>query len=188
MCIRDRCEYTCSQGFTFQNGACVAVQPQYQCTGAPPSYSQLCSGDNTGLSQNTPVKAVSQCSDAQKCEYQCTANYAPNVQGTNCEALVTAQGTKVTLTDVLPANNVFSTKITATETFSNEITIYTILYDANGKVLALKLEKVAGLNKDQTYTAALNYPEANVKRKSVILYDVKQNPAVFGSLEVQKAP
>ena len=173
----------CSNGC--QNGACVAVQPPSQCTGTPPSYAQLCSGDNTGLSQNTAVKPVSQCGTA-KCEYQCSSGYAPNVQGTNCEALVTVQGTKVTLTDIPTANNVFSTKVTATETFTQEITIYTLLYDVNGKVLALKLEKVAGLTKDQTYTAALNYPETNVKKKSVILYDVKQNPAVFGSLNVEK--
>ncbi len=185
--MQTKCEYACNQGYHFENGACVPVQPQYQCTGTPPSYAQLCSGDNTGLSQNTAVKAVSQCSDPMKCEYQCDSGYAPNAQGTNCEAAVTVQGTKVTLTDVPTANNVFSTKITATETFTQEITIYTLLYDVNGKVLALKLEKVAGLTKDQTYTAALNYPEANVKRKSVILYDVKQNPAVFGSLEVGKS-
>ena len=93
------------------------------------------------------------------------------------------QGIKITLTDIGPANDVFSTKITATEDFDNEVTIYTTLYDIDGKVLALKLEKLTGLAKDQTYTATMNYPAGKVKKKSVIVYDVKQNPAVFGSLE-----
>ncbi|MBI2581843.1 hypothetical protein HYV87_01780, partial [Candidatus Woesearchaeota archaeon] len=93
-------------------------------------------------------------------------------------------GTKITLTDVATANDVFSTKITATESFNEEIIIYTVLYGPSNKVLSIKSEKVeAGLANGATYTAAVNYPAANVKSKSVIVYDVEQNPSVFGQLQ-----
>jgi len=98
---------------------------------------------------------------------------------------VFTQGIKISLTDVLPENDVFATEIKANETFTNEVTIYTTLYDDDGKVLALKLEKVTGLAEDQTYIATLNYPETDVEKKSVIIYDVKQNPTIFGNIEVE---
>ena len=98
---------------------------------------------------------------------------------------VTTQGIKIILTDILPANDIFATKITATETFTEEVTVYTVLYDENDKVLALKSEKVAGLVEGETYTAITNYPEINIKRKSVIVYDVKPGIEVSGNLDVE---
>lgn len=180
---------------------CESQQPEvFSCTGTTPTNAQLCSGDDTGLSQNTAKTAVSACGMA-KCEYQCNTNLVPNADGSDCvsssppsgETLETpgqptgesVQGTKITLTDLLPADNVFATKITATEAFTTEVTIYTILYDQDGKVLALKSEKLAGLAQGQTYTAVVNYPEANIKKKSVIVYDVKPGVEVAGSLSVQ---
>src|SRR3989344_2186408 len=169
--------------------SCVPItQPQFQCTGTNPDQSQLCSGDDASLSADTAKTAVSQCGMA-KCEYQCNTNSAPNAQGTDCvlstsETALTVTGTKIILTDVATVSNVFSTKITATESFSNEIIIYTVLYGSNNKVLSIKSEKVeAGLADGTTYTAAVNYPAANVKSKSVIVYDVEQNPSVFGQLQ-----
>src|SRR3989344_7275252 len=164
--------------------SCVPItQPQFQCTGTTPSQSQLCSGDDASLSADTAKTAVSQCGMA-KCEYQCNTNSAPNAQGTDCvlstsETALTVTGTKIILTDVATVSNVFSTKITATESLSNEIIIYPVLYGSNNKVLSIKSEKVeAGLADGTTYTAAVNYPAANVKSKSVIVYDVEQNPSV----------
>lgn len=97
---------------------------------------------------------------------------------------LTVQGTKITLTDV-DTQSAFATKVTATEDFSGtEVIIYTVLYGPGNKVLSIKSEKVeAGLAQRQEYTATVNYPRANVKSKSVIVYDVEQNPLVFGQLQ-----
>jgi len=96
---------------------------------------------------------------------------------------IAAAGTKISLTNTDSGNN-FATKITATEDFSGtEITIWTILYDVNDKVLSIKSEKVpAGLAMNAEYTATSNYPAANVKQKSVIVYDKEQGSTVFGEL------
>jgi len=200
------CYDACPSGTEDPNNdkVCTAVQQQQQfiCTGTTPTNSLLCSGDDMSLSSNLAKTAASQCG-TPKCEYQCNTNYIPNAQGTDClqssppnaSSLETPQlegitvtGKKITITDITAANNLFSTKITATETFTNEVTIYTILYGLNDKVLSIKSEKVEnGLAKDAVYIATVNYPEVNVKKKSVIVYDLKQNPSVFGQLLVQKS-
>lgn len=91
---------------------------------------------------------------------------------------------KISFTDLTTVDDVFSTKITAAEGFSGtEIIIYTILYDANNKVLSIKSEKVVnGLAAGQSYTAKLPYLAANVAKKTVIVYDKEQSPAVYGKL------
>ncbi len=94
----------------------------------------------------------------------------------------TTTGTKITLTNADTAND-FATTITATEAFTTEVTVYTVLYGANDKVLSIKSEKiVGGLTKLQTYTATVNYAKANIKKKSVLVFDKKQGPEVFGQL------
>lgn len=179
------CRYICKEGYHYENFNCILgeempteeVTPmpeeeqvnqvctpnQYVCQGTT-AYKQ-CKSDGSGYNE------LVACAEDQVCDAGVCA--------------VSTQGTKITLTDVAPANNLFATKITATEAFTTEVTIYTILYDQEGKVLALKSEKLAGLAQGQTYTAAVNYPEANIKRKSVIVYDVKPGVEVVGSLSVQ---
>ncbi|MEK6940235.1 MAG: hypothetical protein AABX31_05915, partial [Nanoarchaeota archaeon] len=148
----------------------VCTPNQYVCEGT--TAKKQCKADGTGY--NTAMN----CAQGETCSNgACVMQQQP----------LSATGKKITLTDVPQANNVFSTKITATESFNTEVTVYTILYGANDKVLSIKSEKLeTGLAKDATYTATVNYPEANVKKKSVIVYDVKQNPSVFGQLQVQK--
>ena len=92
--------------------------------------------------------------------------------------------TKITLTNADSGDN-FATKITATEDFKGTpITVWTILYDSKGTVLSIKSDKLpAGLAKDAEWTATLPYPAANVKKKTVIVYDVKQSPTVEGKLD-----
>lgn len=155
--------------------------------------------DNDGCSslcakevQQLPVCGNNKVEGTEKCD---DGNVMP---GDGCSALcqfeqqsppppiqeLTVKGTKIILTDVATANNVFSTKVTATESFTNEITIYTVLYGANNKVLSIKSEKVeGGMQKDVTYTATVNYPQANVKSKSVLVFDDKKNPSVYGQLQ-----
>ena len=106
-----------------------------------------------------------------------------NFDTSSCASAVAISGTKISLINVDSGND-FATKITATEDFSGtEITIWTILYDANDKVLSIKSEKVpVGLAVNGEYTATSNYPAANVAKKSVIVYDVEQSPTVYGEL------
>ncbi|MDP3698940.1 MAG: hypothetical protein Q8R47_05105, partial [Nanoarchaeota archaeon] len=171
-------QVNCASGETCSNGACV-MQPQQVCTANQwacegTTAKKQCKADGSGY--NTKVD----CASGETCSNGVCA--AVQLQP------VSVIGKKITLTDVAAANNVFATKVTATETFTNEVTVYTILYNKDGKVLSIKSEKLeAGLAKDVTYTASVNYPEANVKKKSVIVYDVKQNPSVFGQLEMQKS-
>ena len=177
----------CSTNADCQSNSCASgvCEP----TPPPPPPQQVCKPD-TWSCEGTNAKK--QCkSDASG--YNAPISCASEETCSNgvCGAVqpptpsVSVQGTKITLTDVAPAGNVFATQIKATETFTEEVTIYTTLYDSNGKVLALKLEKLTGLAFDKVYTATMHYPEANVKTKSVIVYNVKQNPTVFGNLEVE---
>jgi subtilisin family serine protease len=49
----------------------AGIAPTYLCTGNVPSDSTLCSGSNTGLTQDVTVSLVSQCTAGNKCEYAC---------------------------------------------------------------------------------------------------------------------
>lgn len=92
-------------------------------------------------------------------------------------------GKKITVIDSVPANNIFSTRITATEDFTTEVTVYTILYGESNKVLSIKLEKIiGGLKTGTSYNAVVNYPQENIKKKTVIVYDVELKPSIYGSL------
>ncbi len=107
--------------------------------------------------------------------------------GPVCQAqqqAITAQGTKITLTDA-DTQDAFATKITATESFSAEIVVYTVLYGLNDKVLAIKSEKIEnGLALNQEYIATVNYAKSSVKKKTVLVYDVEQGPAVYGQMTI----
>ncbi|GEM_PF-6412102 len=172
-------EEQCDDNNTKSNDGCSAIcmteqqqvcaPNQYACQGT--SSRKQCKADGSGY--NEPVL----CAEGQVCS-----------AGVCGLAPVSATGKKITLTDVAPANNVFATKVTATESFTQEVTVYTILYGPDNKVLSIKSEKLEkGLAKDETYTAAVSYPETNVKKKSVLVFDLEQNPSVFGQLQVQKS-
>jgi hypothetical protein len=72
-CTSAKCEYTCASGYTLKSGVCVSSS-KYSCTGSVPSNSQICSGDDTGLTSNTTRSLVSTCTSA-KCEYTCASGY-----------------------------------------------------------------------------------------------------------------
>ena len=96
----------------------------------------------------------------------------------------TVNGTKISLGEITPANNTFFTKITATESFSSKLMVYTILYDATGKVLALEIDEITGgMAKDASYIITVNHLQAEVKKKSVLVFDIEPNPTIFGQLE-----
>ncbi len=104
--------------------------------------------------------------------------------GAGVAASGAVQQTKISLAEVTPLNNAYSTLITATEDFTTEVTVYTVLYGDNNKVLSIKLEKIeGGLKKGTSYTATVSYPLGGVKKKSVIVYDVELKPTVYGKLD-----
>ena len=96
----------------------------------------------------------------------------------------TVNGTKASLGEVAPTNNTFSTLITATETFSQKAFVYTVLYDADGKVLKLESkELVNGMTKDTWVVVSVSHPQEEVKKKTVLVFDVEPNPKVYAKLE-----
>ena len=158
------CSATCQ---TEQQQICSPNQ--WSCEGL--NAKKQCKSDGSGY--NTPVScAVNEFCEAGVCSAQLI------------QPLI-VQGTKITLTDAdteVPA--LVATKVTPTVSFSTEITVYTVLYGQNNKVLSIKSEKIeTGLALGTTYLATVNYPMTNVKSKSVIVYDVEQNPTVFGQLQ-----
>ncbi|MEK6853241.1 MAG: myxococcus cysteine-rich repeat containing protein [Nanoarchaeota archaeon] len=160
----DGCSATCQ---TEQQQICSPNQ--WSCEGL--NAKKQCKSDGSGY--NTPVScAVNEFCEAGVCSAQLI------------QPLI-VQGTKITLTDAdteVPA--LVATKVTPTVSFSTEITVYTVLYGQNNKVLSIKSEKIeTGLALGTTYLATVNYPMTNVKSKSVIVYDVEQNPTVFGQLQ-----
>ena len=160
----DGCSATCQ---TEQQQICSPNQ--WSCEGL--NAKKQCKSDGSGY--NTPVScAVNEFCEAGVCSAQLI------------QPLI-VQGTKITLTDAdteVPA--LVATKVTPTISFSTEITVYTVLYGQNNKVLSIKSEKIeTGLAQGTHYMAIVNYPLANVKSKSVIVYDVEQAPTVFGQLQ-----
>ena len=156
----------CGSGYECKDGVCTLKEAAAQPGVQPPSLQQCASN--------------SDCAANQECKSGvCQEKSAAQLPGAE-----TIQGKKVTLTEITPANNLFSTQITATEDFASEVLVYTVLYGADNKVLSLQTEKiVAGLKKGTTYTATVNYPQSKVKKKTVLLYDVEANPQVHALLE-----
>lgn len=71
----------------------VATNTCTACTGTPPANADLCPGDSTGLTVNTPINLVAVCNTQTpdvKCEYNCTDDYQFNAATNACEAIPTA--------------------------------------------------------------------------------------------------
>lgn len=96
----------------------------------------------------------------------------------------TVNGTKISLGEITPVNNTFSTLVTATESFSQKVFVYTVLYDINGKVLKLESDQLAGgMTKDAWLVITANHPQTEVKKKTMLVFDVEPNPTVYAKLE-----
>lgn len=144
--------------------SCVAGKCTAQCTGETPD---TCSGNCVNLQKDSL--------NCGQCNKACISSYV---------CLKGECSKNVILTEIAPTNNVFSTLIAATEDFTSEVLVYTVLYGADNKVLSLQTEKiVGGLKKGSSYTATVNYLQSNVKKKTVLLYDVEANPQVHALLE-----
>jgi hypothetical protein len=72
--------FTCDGGFTWNGSSCTPIS--FVCTGTTPSNANLCSGDSTGLSADTPRTVVSSCTVGTKCEYTCDNGYTRS--GNSC--------------------------------------------------------------------------------------------------------
>lgn len=76
------CRYKCAKNYSWDagNSQCIPaggpVTPPFKCTGNTPSNATLCTGDNIGLTANTPITLVPTCTST-KCEYICNQGYKP---------------------------------------------------------------------------------------------------------------
>ncbi|MDO8510901.1 MAG: LamG-like jellyroll fold domain-containing protein [Nanoarchaeota archaeon] len=144
----------------------------------------------TGLEQcdgNNLAEASCQTLEFASGSLSCTAGCFFN--STACKAASpavtsTVNGTKISLGEITPASNNFSTLVTAIESFSQKVFVYTVLYDADGKVLKLESDELAGgMVKDAWRVVTANHPQAEVKKKTVLVFDVEPNPKVYAKLE-----
>ena len=119
------------------------------------------------------------------CTADCKLDTAGCVPLTPPVTTSVVKGTKISLGAVAPANNTFSTVLTAAEDFTQTVFIYTVLYDADDKVLALESDEITGgMIKDQFYVVtATHEPSTEVKKKVVLVFDVEPNPIVYGKME-----
>ncbi|MFH1406164.1 MAG: LamG-like jellyroll fold domain-containing protein, partial [Nanoarchaeota archaeon] len=186
--LAGKCKYICNEGYTFNEtiNTCMLTQQQQQqavCGDEVIDTDEQC--DGTNLSGKV-------CTDFGWVESNQSGKYiGGTLSCANCKLNLSGctkgqpetQNKKISLTDA-DTTDAFVTNITATETFSTEVTVYTVLYGANDKVLSIKSEKIEdGLTKDKTYTAIVNYAKTSVKKKSVLVYNTKQSPTVFGKFE-----
>ena len=147
---------------------------------------EQCDGSNVG---NASCQSLGFANGSLSCTVGCTYNNtacmaAPEPVPLPPATTLTVNGTKISLGELAPANDTFSTLLTATEGFSQKIMIYTILYGADGKVLKLESDELTGgMNKDAWLVVTGNHPQPEVKKKAVIVFDKDPNPAVYGKLE-----
>jgi hypothetical protein len=146
-------------------GSCTATKCQYSCATNFHLDGFDCVADDVECTLTAPLNGLV----TTDCTIDCSAGYTLNADGTTCDlSVVEDVGEKITLTEVDALNTV----ITATEDFSGtEVTAYTLLSDAEGKVLVIKQEKIAGLPAGGTYTITVSYPTADVASKDVFVQD-----------------
>ena len=141
--------------------------------------------DNYCLEATAPSgKFANDCNDNDENTTVCTL---PAICQQESCVIPPPQTGKISVTELAPVANVYKTKITALESFNNtEVTVYTVLYGNNSKVLVIKNEKIeSGLLAGTEYVANVPYTGA-VYNKSVIVYDKlsDQGQTVYGTLEV----
>ena len=146
---------------------------------------EQCDGNNLGTASCQSLNfANGTLSCASSCLFNSTAcMVAPEPAPVPPVTTLTVNGTKISLGDIAPVNDTFATLLTATEGFTPKIMIYTILYNADGKVLKLESDELTGMSKDAWLVITANHPLAEVKKKVVLVFDVEANPTVYGKLE-----
>jgi hypothetical protein len=79
-------------------GSCISNKLNlYSCSGTVPTNATLCKDDQFGLSANTSNSAVGTCTDSQKCEYACNANYEFDGASKTCK--LKASSCSIMITD-----------------------------------------------------------------------------------------
>lgn len=75
--VADKCEFTCSSGYQYQNvfGIASCVPVSYSCLGPTPANSSICSGDDIGLTADATKFVKPACTSQTKCEYTCNSGY-----------------------------------------------------------------------------------------------------------------
>ncbi len=176
----------CDDGNQISTDSCSQCKNAICGDGIVKSVSEQCDGSNlAGASCLTLGFVNGSLSCTASCKFNNTAcAVAPPPPPPPINVTFTVNGTKISLGEITPANNTFSTLITATESFSKDIVVYTILYNAGGKVLELETDEIeGGMDKDEAFVITADHVSSDVKKKSVIAFDVESSPTVFGKLE-----
>jgi hypothetical protein len=106
-----KCQYSCNSGYNWNGSACV-LPTTYSCTGTIPANATMFSGDNLGLTANTPYTYWAT-DTGTKCQYSCNSGY--NWNGSACVPVVVCSGWSLSLgalPDSGPAS--LSSNLTAT--------------------------------------------------------------------------
>ena len=177
----------CDDGNVISTDACTSECKIAVCgDGMIRTGFEQCDGSNVG---NVSCQSLGFANGSLSCTVGCTYNNtacmaAPEPVPLPPATTLTVNGTKISLGELAPANDTFSTLLTATEGFSQKIMIYTILYGADGKVLKLESDELTGgMNKDAWLVVTANHLQTEVKKKAVIVFDKDPNPTVYGKLE-----
>ncbi len=176
----------CDDGNQISTDSCNQCKTAICGDGIVKAASEQCDGSNlAGASCLTLGFVNGSLSCAASCKFNNTACVvAPPPPPPPINVTFTVNGTKISLGEIAPANNAFSTLLTATESFSEDIVVYTILYNAGGKVLELEVDEIeGGMVKDEAFVITADHVSSEVKKKSVIAFDVESSPTIFGKLE-----
>ena len=78
-----KCQYTCNAGYTWSGTSCDVTPVTYSCTGNLPTGATAFTGDDSGLTADTPWTYAAT-DTSTKCQYTCSTGYTWN--GSSCVA------------------------------------------------------------------------------------------------------
>ena len=166
-CLSCNTDVTCADNQRCDDdGVCVAIPPPQLCG------NNVIDAGETCLSCGADVS----CAANQRCDDTgaCVAVAIPGVQS--------ARGTKIIIEEVALANNVYQTKITATEDITTSFTVVTelLVLDTQRRetVVVLEARVINPLRSEQSVAISTIEPSGQVVRKRVIIYD-SPNPATW---------
>ncbi len=192
------CEAGASQLCNFQHGESICVNGGIQnctagawgeCVATFEPVGEICDGIDNDCSGE--IDDMENCCNASILDWQTDAANCGGcglacAAGENCEAgsciaQEVIEGTGISIREVPPQENQYATRLVSAEVPEEvvEVSVVTILRDANGKVLVMKKEIVSKAALEGGYTASVNYA-GDVKKKDVFIED--KDPAQGGQL------
>lgn len=148
-----------SKSFYFSIGSTASAPtstptsaPSFQCTGATPTHAQLCSGDDTGLTADTPKTLVASCISGTKCKYICDSpSYVWNSETSSCVSAPTVSNFEINGAETASANEGDTATFTWSSTNADQCTITGGTFNSSS-LQKSGVEKIAGVTEKGTYT------------------------------------